>query len=100
MTVGDVQRDDEDGARPEFSDVQELVPKVSYSDIQAEIEAGRFSEQMQYCGQEGFNTTLISESDVSRVLDIATPNETNDTSATSHPNDSLSSIADKYFGDS
>ena len=100
LTVGDVHRDDEEGARLEFSDVQELLPKVPYSDIRAEIEAGRLSEQMQYCGQEGFNITLIPESDISRILDLTTPEDTDSTSRASHPDESLRSIAEEHFEDS
>lgn len=100
LTVGDVHRDDEEGARLEFSSVWDLIPKVSYSDIQAEIDAGRLSEKVAYCGQEGFNTTLIPESDISRVLDLATPEGANSSSTNSHPNESLEEIAEEYFGDS
>lgn len=97
LTVGDVHLDDEKGARLEFSDVRELGPKVPYSDIQAEIEADRLSEQMQYCGQEGFNITLVPESDVGRILELATPANADGTSATSHPDESLRSIAEEHF---
>lgn len=83
-----------------FPNVQELVPKVPYSDIRAEIEAGRLSEQMQYCGQEGFNITLIPESDISRILDLTTPEDTDSTSRASHPDESLRSIAEEHFEDS
>jgi hypothetical protein len=100
LTVGDVHRDDGAGARLEFSDVQELVPKVPHGDIRAEIEAGRLSEQMQYCGQEGFNITLIPESDISRILDLTTPTDTDSTSTAPHPDESLRSIAGEHFEDS
>jgi hypothetical protein len=46
LTIGEVKRNEHEGARLNFSSVQELVPKVPYSDVQAEIEAGRLSEQM------------------------------------------------------
>ncbi|WP_132056692.1 hypothetical protein [Halorussus amylolyticus] len=100
LTVNEVHRDDEEGARLEFSAVRELIPKVPYSDIQTEIAVGRLSEQMKYCGQEGFNITLIPESDVSRVLELTMPEDANSTVTTSHPNESLEEIAEDYFGSS
>jgi len=100
LTVEAVHLNDDEGARLEFSDVQELMPKVPYSDIRAEIEAGRLSEQMQYCGQEGFNITLLPESDTSWILDLTTPEGTDSTSATPHPDESLRSIAEEHFEDS
>lgn len=100
LTVGDVTRDEDEGARLTFSSVRELVPKVPYSDLQAEIEAGRLSEQMQYCGQEGFNLTLIPRPDLDRILDITSPAEPKDASTQSHPDDSLREIAEDHFGDS
>jgi hypothetical protein len=99
LIVGEIDRDDSGGARLRFSSVRELMPKVPYSDLQAEIEAGRLSEQMQYCGQEGFNITLIPQSDVERVLDLTDPEETSNTSSKSHPNESLRDIAEDHFGD-
>lgn len=99
LTIGEVDRDDEEGAQLNFSAVRELVPKVPYSDIQAEIDAGRLSEQMGYCGQEGFNITLIPESDVSRVRELTTTKNTKDISTKSHPDDSLREIAEDYFED-
>lgn len=100
LTVGDVHRDGEEGARLEFSAVRELVPKVPYSDIQKEVEAGRLSEQMQYCGQEGFNITLIPESDVVRALALTTPKNADGTSSIPHPDESLQSITEEHFEDS
>ena len=100
LTVESVHLDDEEGARLEFSEVQELVPKVPYSDIGTEIEAGRLSEQMQYCGQEGFNITLIPESDIGRVLELTTPKNADGMPSTSHPDESLRSIAEEHFEDS
>ena len=55
---------------------------------------------MQYCGQEGFNITLIPESDISRILDLTTPEDTDSTSRASHPDESLRSIAEEHFEDS
>jgi hypothetical protein len=100
MTVGEINRSEHEGARLDFSSVQELVPKVPYSDVQAEIKAGRLSDQMQYCGQEGFNITLIPQADVDRILALTKPEETSTTSAQSHPDESLRDIAEDHFGDS
>lgn len=100
LTVDEVNRNEHEGARLEFSAVQELRPKVPYSDIQAEIEAGRLSEQMQYCGQEGFNITLIPQSDVDQILNLTKPEEDDKTSTKSHPDESLREIAEDHFGDS
>lgn len=63
--------DREDGARIEFDDVRELIPNVEHARIRAEIEAGRFSEQMRYCGQQGFNFTEVEESDLDRVTELS-----------------------------
>jgi len=100
LTVDEINRNDQEGARLRFSAVQELVPKVSYSDIQAEIEAGRLSKEMKYCGQEGFNITLIPESDVDRILDLARLEKQANRSLESHPDDSLREIAEDHFRDS
>jgi hypothetical protein len=100
LTVGDVHRDEQEGARLEFSELQELVPKIPYSDVQAEIESGRLSDRMAYCGQEGFNITLIPMSDINRVLELATPEGPSSTPTTSHPDESLEKIAEDYFEDS
>lgn len=100
LTVGEVNRNENEGARLEFSALRELIPKVPYSDVQTEIEVGRLSEQMQYCGQEGFNITLIPQSDVDRILDLTEPEETNNTSTKSHPDESLREIAEDLFEDS
>jgi hypothetical protein len=100
LTVGEVNRNEHEGARLKFSSVRELLPKVPYSDVQAEIKAGRLSEQMQYCGQEGFNITLIPQSDVDRILDLTKPEETNSGSTKSHPDETLREIAEDHFDDS
>lgn len=99
LTVGEVNRDDHAGARLKFSAVRELIPKVPYSDVQEEIKRGRLSEQMEYCGQEGFNIALIPPSDVDRVHDLATPEESAHTSTKSRPDESLREIAEDHFGD-
>lgn len=52
---------------------------------------------MTYCGQ-GFNITLIPESDVRRVLELTTPTDSTSTSYHSHPDESLEEIAEEYFG--
>lgn len=98
LTVEDVSLDDTDGARLTFSTAEEIIPKVSYGDIQSEIEAGRLSEKMQYCGQEGFNITQIDEADIERIHELARKIGSGETRPHSHPDDSLSSIVDDYFG--
>lgn len=100
LEVDDVTLDELDGARLTFSAVQELEPKVSFSEIQAEIEADRLSEQMGYCGQEGFNITLIPRSDVDRIRSLSSPAKESEESTKSHPDDSLREIAEEHFGDS
>jgi hypothetical protein len=67
LPIEDVTLDDEEGARLTFGDIQELVPNIDRSEIVDEVEAGRFSERMKCCGQQGFNFTEIEESDVERV---------------------------------
>lgn len=99
LTVGDVSRDESDGARLDFSDVQELDPKISYGEIQDGIGVDRFSEKMNYCGQEGFNIAQVAESDVTRVLELAQPLNADETSTDSHPDESLARIAEDYFGE-
>lgn len=99
LTASEIDLNGHEGARLTFSTVQEFVPKVSYSNIQAEIDGGTLSEQIQYCGQEGFNITLIPQSDVDRIRDLTKPKEQS-TSMESHPNESLRDIAEDHFGDS
>lgn len=98
LTVDEVTLDDSVGARLEFSAVRELDPKIPYGEIQQEIETGQLSEQMGYCGQEGFNITQIPETDLDHVLDLATPIDTNTKPSDAQPDESLQSIADDYFG--
>jgi len=100
LTVDEVHRDSDEGARLKFSTVRELVPKVPYSDIQSEIEDGKLSEQMQYCGQEGFNITLIPQSDLDEILTLTEPEEPKSTSTDPHPDESLREIAEDHFGGS
>lgn len=99
LTVEDVSRDDAAGARLVFSEVRELISKIPYGDIQAEIEAGRFSDQMAYAGQEGFNITQIPESDVARVNALAQPMDSQEPSTDAQPDESLRNIVDDYLGD-
>jgi hypothetical protein len=99
LTIDTVTRDDE-GARLEFSSMEELVPKIPYSDIRGEIAAGRLSEEMKYCGQEGFNITLVPESDIGRVRSLSSTEPPASTSREAHPDDSLRDIAEDHFGDS
>lgn len=97
LTVGEISRSDENGARLEFSAVRELIPKVPYSDIQTEIREGRLSDQMQHCGQEGFNITLIPQSDLDRIRALTEPEEKREIPTESHPDESLRDIAEEYF---
>jgi hypothetical protein len=99
LTVDEVNCSDDEGARLTFSGVRELIPKVPYGDVQAEIEAGRLSDEMQYCGQEGFNITPIPQSDVERVLNLTKTKKNNNPSAEPHPDESLREIAEDHFGD-
>lgn len=99
LTVEDVSLDDTDGARLTLSAVKELIPKVPYADIQSEIDAGRLSEGMRYCGQEGFNITEIDEADIERVREVTRRHGSGEATSRTHPDDSLSSIADDYFGE-
>jgi len=96
LTVGDVSLDETEGARLTFTDTHELSPKLSYSEIHEEIQQGRLSEQMSYCGQEGFNITQTSEADVERVRDLTEQIEATDVSPSPHPDDSLRKIAEEY----
>ncbi|MFC4447486.1 hypothetical protein [Halorussus aquaticus] len=98
LTVDSVILSESDGARLRFSAVQELDPKILYSDIQDEIEKGSFSEQMNYCGQEGFNIAQIAASDIDRVRDLVNSMESQDISSDSYPDDSLKAIAEDHFG--
>ncbi|MDG5778633.1 hypothetical protein VB773_00145 [Haloarculaceae archaeon H-GB2-1] len=100
LTVGDVSRDNVEGARLEFSTMQELIPKMPYDDIRNDIEAGRLFDQMGYCGQEGFNITRIPASDIQRIRDLCSPRDDVEPTSTDHPNDSLRTIAEDYFADS
>ena len=70
LTVPNVTCGESEGARLEFSEIQELIPKIPYSDIQEEMKAGRFSERMNYCGQEGFNIAQIADSDLDRICEL------------------------------
>ncbi|UPV75215.1 hypothetical protein M0R89_03880 [Halorussus limi] len=98
LTVESVILSESDGARLEFSSIQELIPKIPYSDIQEEIEKGSFSEQMNYCGQEGFNIAQITASDIDRVRNLVDSMESQEGSSNSRPDDSLETIAEDHFG--
>jgi len=100
LTVDEVNCDESKGARLKFSSLRELVPKIPYSDIQREIEAGRLSDQMNRCGQEGFNITLIPSSDFRQVCNLTSMEETNSMSSSTHPDDSLREIAEDHFNSS
>lgn len=98
LTVSEVTRDEIEGAWLEFSTKKELDPKIPYGDVQAEIEAGRFTEDMGYCGQEGFNITQIEESDIQRIHELADTQQSSDSTAEDQPAESLQRIAEDYFG--
>jgi len=99
LTVSEVTHDEIEGAWLKFSSKQELDPKIPYGDIQAEIEAGRFNEDMGYCGQEGFNITQIDESNIDRVNELADTQQRVDSTAEGQPAESLQRIADDFFGE-
>lgn len=99
LTIGEVTLDEIDGAWLEFSHKQELYPKIPYGDVHAEAEAGRFSENMGYCGQEGFNLTQIDESDVDRVKELTATKKRSESQTGGHPDESLQQIAEDYFGE-
>lgn len=99
LPVEDVSLSKTEGARLTFAEKRELRPKLSYSEIQHEIQQGHFSEKMGYCGQEGFNITQIKETDLERVRTLTDQIEETETTTSSHPDDSLSSIVDEYFGE-
>lgn len=61
---------DEKGARLFFDKCLELHPKIPYGNIQDRIGAGDFSERMRYCGQQGFNITRVSETDLKTVQEM------------------------------
>lgn len=71
LTVDAVSVSEESGARLQFGEIQELVPNVERSKIQREVDAGRFSEKMAYCGQQGFNFTEVEDRDLERATELA-----------------------------
>lgn len=99
LTVDTVTLSETDGARLEFSEVEELTPKIPYSDIQDEVKNGRFSEQMNYCGQEGFNIAEIAASDINRVREIADVTNVQESTTDTQPDESLKTIAEDHFGE-
>lgn len=99
LTVDTVTLNESEGARIEFSAVQELEPKIPYSDIQDGIEKDHFSDRMKYCGQEGFNIAQIADSDIDRVHDLVEQIDSQERTTDLHPDGSLRTIAEDYFGE-
>jgi hypothetical protein len=99
LIVEDVALDEYDGARLTFSDVDRLDNKIPHAKIQVDIEEGRLSERMKYCGQEGFNIALIPDSDLNRILELAEPKKPEEMEKQSHPDDTLDSIVDDVYRD-
>jgi len=66
-----------------------LEPNISYDRIQRELEDDQLSQEMGYCGQEGFNFTEIADSDRDRILEVADPRDPE----ADEPADSLQQIA-------
>lgn len=58
---------DGEGARLKFETPKELVPKIDYEEIQRLVDQGNFTEKMGYCGQQGFNFTQVTNSDLQTV---------------------------------
>lgn len=99
LTVDTVTVSEADGARLTFNKKKELDPKIPYADIQRDVEAGRLSDAMAYCGQEGFNFTAITEQDIAHVIDRSTLRTDDATEDDTGPSESLQAIADKYFSE-
>lgn len=92
-TVADVDIEPSTAARLHFASVDELDPAISYNRLMRECDAGRLSESMQYCGQEGFNFTQVTEADWARIQALTDPVD----STATGPRESLQDIADAYF---
>lgn len=69
LPIADKQIDTE-GALLEFETPIEVVPKISYQEIQRLVEQDKFSEKMGYCGQQGFNFTLVADSDLDKISEL------------------------------
>jgi hypothetical protein len=61
---------DEVGARLFFDEIIERHPKISYQEIQHQLDAGGFSERMRYCGQQGFSITRVEQQDLDTVCSL------------------------------
>jgi hypothetical protein len=61
---------DADGALLKFEAPIEIVPKISYQEIQRLVDQGEFSEGMGYCGQQGFNFTQVVNSDLDKINEL------------------------------
>lgn len=63
---------DSEGALLEFDTPVEIKPKINYQDIQQLVDQSEFSKKMGYCGQQGFNFTQITKSDLNKVDELTT----------------------------
>ena len=61
---------DADGASLEFETPIEIEPKITYQEIQRLVNQGEFSEKMGYCGQQGFNFTQVTDSDLDKINEL------------------------------
>lgn len=61
---------DADGASLEFETPIEIEPKITYQEIQRLVDRGAFSEKMGYCGQQGFNFTQVTDSDLDKINEL------------------------------
>ena len=61
---------DADGALLKFETPIEIEPKITYQEIQRLVNQGEFSEKMGYCGQQGFNFTQVTDSDLDKINEL------------------------------
>ena len=61
---------DADGALLKFETPIEITPKISYQKIQRLVDQGEFSEEMGYCGQQGFNFTQVADTDHDKINEL------------------------------
>lgn len=71
LTIEDKQIDSE-GALLEFGTPVEIEPKINYQGIQQLVDQGKFSEKMNYCGQQGFNFSQVANSDLDKINELTT----------------------------
>lgn len=55
------------GALLTFETPRELEPKLGYQELQRLVDEGDLSEQMGYCGQQGFNFTQVADRDLATI---------------------------------